>query len=86
MDIELVNPINNGDCDKSIKEMYSDFGDMNDEAIKKDTHRNGFDISPYGNKKNDDDKYNKKRKSRLSFPMLDIGSNRPPVYNNEDEE
>ena len=86
MAIDIVNPINTDDCDKSIKEMYSDFGDMNDEAIKKDTHRNGFDIALCGNKKNDDDKYNKKRKSGFSFPMLDIGSHRPPFCDNEDEE
>lgn len=72
--IDIVNPIDTDDCDKSIKEMYSDFGDMNDEAIKKDTHRNGFDIALCGNKKNDEDKYNKKRKSVFPFPMLDIGS------------
>lgn len=86
MAIDIVNPINTDDCDKSIKEMYSDFGDMNDEAIKKDTHRNGFDIALCGNKKNDDDKYNKKRKSGFSFPMLDIGSHRQPFCDNEDEE
>lgn len=86
MNIDIVNPINTDDCDKSIKEMYSDFGDMNDEAIKKDTHRNGFDIALCGNKKNYDDKYNKKRKSGFSFPMLDIGSHRQPFCDNEDEE
>lgn len=85
MNIDIVNPINTDDCDKSIKEMYSDFGDMNDEAIKKDTHRNGFDIALCSNKKNDDDKYNKKRKSGF-FPMLDIGSHRQPFCDNEDEE
>ena len=86
MAIDIVNPINTDDCDKSIKEMYSDFGDMNDEAIKKDTHRNGFDIALCGNKKNDDNKYNKKRKSGFSFPMLDIGSARPPFRDKNGEE
>lgn len=85
MNIDIVNPINTDDCDKSIKEMYSDFGDMNDEAIKKDTHRNGFDIALCGNK-NDDDKYNKKRKSGFSFPVLDIGSHHRPFYNREDSD
>lgn len=73
MNIDIVNPINIDGCNKSIiKEMYSDFGDMNDEAIKKDTHRNGFDITLCGNKKNDN---GKKKKSGFSFPMFDIGSN-----------
>lgn len=80
MNIDIVNPINTDDCDKSIKEMYSDFGDMNDEAIKNDTHRNGFDITICGNKKNDN---GKKKKSGFSFPMLDIGST---FYNKEGEE
>lgn len=80
MNIDIVNPINTDDCDKSIKEMYSDFGDMNDEAIKNDTHRNGFDITLCSNKKNDN---GKKKKSGFSFPMLDIGST---FYNKEGEE
>ena len=84
INIDIVNPINTDDCDKSIKEMYSDFGDMNDEAIKKDTHRNGFDIALCGNK--NDDKYNKKRKSGFSFPVLDIGSHHQPFYNREDSD
>ena len=80
MAIDIVNPINTDDCDKSIKEMYSDFGDMNDEAIKKDTHRNGFDIAPCNNKKVED-----KNKKRSPFPFFEIGGKYPPFYNEEDE-
>lgn len=84
MDIDIVNPINTDDCDKSIKEMYSDFGDMNDEAIKKDTHRNGFDIALCGNKKKEEDK----DKRRSPFPLFEFefGKNPPPFYHEEDEE
>lgn len=80
MAIDIVNPINTDDCEKSIKEMYSDFGDMNDEAIKRDTHRNGFDISLCNNKKVED-----KNKKRSPFPFFEIGGKYPPFYNEEDE-
>ena len=84
MAIDIVNPINTDDCDKSIKEMYADFGDMNDEAIKRDTHRNGFDIALCGNKKKEEDK----DKRRSPFPLFEFefGKNPPPFYHEEDEE
>lgn len=80
MAIDIVTPINMDGSEKSIKDMYSDFGDMNDEAIKRDTHRNGFDISLCNNKKVED-----KNKKRSPFPFFEIGGKYPPFYNEEDE-
>lgn len=43
--IDIVAPIIMGEDEKSIKELYSDFAEINDTAIKNDARKNGFDIS-----------------------------------------
>lgn len=44
-DIDLANPLHIEESEKSIEELYGDYHRMNDEAVKRDTYRNGLDLS-----------------------------------------
>ena len=75
-EIDIGSPVYFEDSEKSINELYSDFGNMNEEAIKRDTHRNGFDISLCSsNAKKSEDK-GKRKKSIFSFPFLELNSDK----------
>lgn len=76
--INITAPIIMEEGEKSVKELYSDFGKLNDEAIKNDTHRNGFNIS--FNKPS-----NEKNKSRHSPLFFDFGERNRNIGNKEDD-
>lgn len=43
--IDLANPLYTGESERSVEDLYKDYHKMNDEAIKRDTYRNGLDLS-----------------------------------------
>lgn len=75
-EIDIGSPVYFEDSEKSIKELYSDFGNMNEEAIKRDTHRNGFDISLCSNNAKKSEDKSKRKKSIFSFPFLELNSDK----------
>ena len=75
--IDLANPLHIEESDRSVEELYNDYYKMNDEAIKRDTYRNGLDLSLCS-------KSEKKRKSSF-FPFFDLRRNTDEEDTEEDE-
>lgn len=75
--IDLANPLHIEEGDRSVEELYNDYYKMNDEAIKRDTYRNGLDLSLCS-------KSEKKRKSSF-FPFFDLRRNTDEEDTEEDE-
>ena len=75
--IDLANPLHIEESDRSVEELYNDYYKMNDEAIKRDTYRNGLDLSLCN-------KSEKKRKSSF-FPFFDLRRNTDEEDTEEDE-
>lgn len=71
--IDISKPINTDDSVKDIKDMYGDFCEMNDKAIKNDPKVTGFDPTAF----------NKKRR-KMSF-FWDRNTNEPNTHNEEND-
>lgn len=76
MDIDIIHPVPMDDCEKPVKELYKDFGNMNDEAVKRDTHRNGLDLTYVNN--------NQDKKKKSKFPLFEVGYLRGLLKNPSD--
>lgn len=79
--IDIASPMIMGDGDKPIEELYSDFGKMNDEFIKNDAHRNGFNVS-FNKPSNSNEK---KRSSRIPL-FFDFGKRDRNIDEEENSE